>query len=74
MMLKTFILLSESGGILPGGDNLLYFLIAYLLLWGLILGYLFYLHGRVTDLEEKISGAFEGDDENAETPEGEEME
>ncbi len=54
MILVSNALLASSGSYAGGSSNLWYFLIAYLLLWALIFGYLFYLHGRMKKLEKEF--------------------
>lgn len=55
MNLSSLVLLAAAENGSAASANLWYFLIAYLALWALIFGYLFYLHGRVKSLEEDLN-------------------
>ncbi len=55
MNLYQLFLLATTGNEVAGSTNLRYFLIAYIALWALIFGYLYYLHGRVKSLENDLN-------------------
>jgi CcmD family protein len=54
MNLSQLALLAATQNGSAASTNLWYFLIAYIALWVLIFGYLFYLHGRVKSLENDL--------------------
>ncbi len=65
LMLSLLASTGEGGG--SSSSNLWYFLVAYLLLWAVIFGYLLFLHRRMNRLErsfEEEDGEREQDLEN----------